>query len=83
MTAPTDFDEADPIAGGEVPHPGKLAYTLAEAAILLGTSESLLTNAVTARRIQHRRLGKQDRIVRFTREDLLRFLDANVVEAQQ
>lgn len=57
----------------------KLAYTMAEAAELIGCSESFLRDAVTARRIRHRRLGGA-RGVRFTRDDLQAFLEECVVE---
>jgi excisionase family DNA binding protein len=59
----------------------KLAYTMAEAADLIGVTETFLRDAVTERRIRHRRLGK-GRGVRFTREDLTTFLDECVVQAQ-
>ena len=52
----------------------KLAYGIEEAADLLGTTASFVRDAVTARRIPHRVLGK-DRIVRFTLADLEAFLD--------
>lgn len=56
----------------------KLAYTIEEAAELLGTTASFVRDAVTARRIPHRTLGK-DRVVRFTVADLQAFLDAHAV----
>lgn len=60
---------------------GSLAKTAEEAAPLVGCSESLLRDAVTARRIRHRRLGKERGVV-FTREDLEIFLEQCVVETQ-
>jgi hypothetical protein len=60
---------------------GSLAKTAEDAAPLVGCSESLLRDAVTARRIQHRRLGTQRGVV-FTREDIEAFLDQCVVPVQ-
>jgi len=59
---------------------GTLAKTAEDAAPLLGCSDSLLRDAVTARRIPHRRLGAGGRGVVFTREDLEAFLEQCVVE---
>ena len=58
---------------------GTLAKTAEEAAPLLGCSDSLLRDAVTARRIPHRRLGAGGRGVVFTREDLEAFLEQSIV----
>lgn len=60
----------------------KLAYTQAEAAELLGVSESYVRDAVTARKIPHRRYGK-GRIVRFTLDDLRVFLDSCAVDSAE
>lgn len=61
---------------------GSLAKTAEEAAALMGCPETLLRDAVTARRIPHRRFGTHRGVV-FTREDLEAFLDASLVEPVQ
>lgn len=62
----------------------KIAFTMAEAAELIGATEKQLEALVTARRIRHSRLGGENgRGVRFTKDQLLDFLARNQVEAQQ
>jgi excisionase family DNA binding protein len=57
----------------------KLAYTIDEAADMIGKPASFVRDLVTARKIRHRRLGSV-KGVRFTMADLEAYLDSCIVE---